>query len=65
VKVKRLFFVYADKHQHGWRAHVDPTGVDLGAGDRAFTAGGRLHPTYRITVPAELLPSREGQSDGP
>ncbi|VXC73737.1 conserved hypothetical protein [Bosea sp. 125] len=56
VKVKRLFFVYADKHAHAWRKHIDTSGIDMGRGDRALAARGRLHPTYRITVPADLLP---------
>ncbi|MEI9425628.1 type IV toxin-antitoxin system AbiEi family antitoxin domain-containing protein [Mesorhizobium sp. Cs1299R1N1] len=56
VKVKRLFFVYADKHAHAWRKRIDTSRIDMGRGDRALTPGGRLHPVYRITVPAELLP---------
>jgi hypothetical protein len=56
VKVKRLFFVYADKHAHAWRKHIDMSKIDMGRGDRALTLGGRLHPVYRITVPADLLP---------
>ncbi|WP_425482675.1 type IV toxin-antitoxin system AbiEi family antitoxin domain-containing protein [Chelativorans xinjiangense] len=56
VKVKRLFFIYADKHAHAWRKHIDMSNIDMGSGDRALTPGGRLHPIYRITVPADLLP---------
>jgi hypothetical protein len=56
VKTKRLFFVYADKHNHAWRRHIDMSTVDLGKGDRALTPGGRLHPQYRITIPADLMP---------
>ncbi|WP_318859337.1 type IV toxin-antitoxin system AbiEi family antitoxin domain-containing protein [Sinorhizobium meliloti] len=56
VKTKRLFFVYADKHNHAWRRHIDISAVDLGRGDRALTPGGRLHPTYRITIPPDLMP---------
>lgn len=56
IKVKRLFFVYADKHAHPWRKHIDAGQVDLGRGDRSLVQGGRLHPTYRVTVPAELVP---------
>lgn len=56
VKTKRLFFVYADKHNHAWRRHIDMSVVDLGKGDRALTPGGRLHPTYRITIPVDLMP---------
>src|SRR5690554_210130 len=39
VKVKRMFFVYADKHAHAWRKHLDPKAFDLGSGDRALTPG--------------------------
>lgn len=56
VKVKRLFFVYADKHAHAWLKHIDKSQIDMGRGDRALTPGGRLHPIYRVTVPAHLLP---------
>lgn len=64
VKVKRLFFVYADKHAHAWRKHLDPKAFDLGSGDRALTPGGRLHPQYRITVPQDLLPTDGTNADG-
>lgn len=56
VKTKRLFFVFADKHNHAWRRHIDMSAVDLGKGDRALTPRGRLHPTYRITIPTDLMP---------
>jgi hypothetical protein len=56
VKVKRLFFVYADKHAHAWLKHIDRSRIDMGRGDRALLPGGRLHPIYRVTVPADLLP---------
>lgn len=56
VKVKRLFFVYADKHAHAWRKHIPTDAIDLGHGDRALAQGGKLHPSYRITVPSDLLP---------
>lgn len=56
IKTKRLFFVFADKHNHTWRRHIDISSIDLGKGDRALTPGGRLHPIYRITIPADLMP---------
>lgn len=58
VKTKRLFFAYADKHNHAWRRHIDMSTIDLGKGDRALTPGGRLHPVYRITLPADLIPGK-------
>ena len=55
VKVKRLFFVFAERHGHAWLRHVDRSGIDLGKGDRELVKGGKMHKAYRITVPAELL----------
>ena len=57
VKVKRLFFVFADKHKHAWLNHVDKAAVDLGSGPRALTKGGKLHPDYQVYVPADLVPA--------
>lgn len=65
VKVKRLFFVFADRHAHAWRKHLDPETVALGKGDRSLVKGGKLHPRYRITVPPEYASSREVAPDGP
>lgn len=64
VKVKRLFFVYADKHTHSWSKHLDPKAFNLGSGDRALTPGGRLHPRHRITVPQDLMPTGGTNPDG-
>lgn len=55
VKVKRLFFVFADRHGHAWRKHLSPDAFDLGSGDRALVDGGRLHPVHRITVPEPFV----------
>ncbi|OOW67563.1 hypothetical protein Xmlh_16665 [Xanthomonas axonopodis pv. melhusii] len=54
VKAKRLFLALADRHRHAWLAHVPLDGVDLGRGKRALVPGGRLHPTYQITLPGDL-----------
>jgi hypothetical protein len=51
VKVKRLFFFFADRHRHSWRAHIDRDKVNLGKGKRVIVKGGRLDPEYLITVP--------------
>ena len=60
VKVRRLFFVFADRHRHAWRKYLDTSRIDFGSGPRALVPGGALHPTYRIYVPADLVvPSRE------
>ena len=54
IKAKRLFLALADRHRHAWLAHVPLEGVDLGRGKRALVPGGRLHPTYQITLPGDL-----------
>ena len=55
VKVRRLFFVFADRHQHAWRKHLDTDQIDFGTGPRALVEGGKLHPTYRIYVPRAFV----------
>lgn len=51
VKVKRLFFFFADRHRHAWLKRLDRDAIDLGSGNRMLVRGGRLDPTFRITVP--------------
>ena len=55
IKVKRLFFVFADRHDHAWRKRLDPEEFNLGSGDRALVKGGKIHPRYRIMVPEEFV----------
>lgn len=54
VKVKRLFFFFADRHRHPWLKRLDKDAVDLGAGKRMLVKGGILDRTYQITVPGDL-----------
>jgi hypothetical protein len=54
VKVKRLFFWFADRHRPAWLARIDRGRIPLGSGKRMLTKGGRLDPTYLITVPDDL-----------
>ena len=54
VKVKRLFLFFADRHHHAWRPRLDVSRIDLGSGKRVLVKGGRLDPTYHITVPSDL-----------
>lgn len=61
VKVRRLFFVFADRHQHAWRKHLDIDRIDLGSGPRALVEGGKLHPTYRIYVPKDFITSTKAE----
>jgi len=54
VKVKRLFFFFADRHRHAWLKHIERAAIDLGSGKRMLVKEGRYDPTYQITVPKEL-----------
>ncbi len=63
VKVRRLFFVFADRHQHAWRKHLDVEKVDFGSGPRALVEGGKLHPSYRIYVPQDFVPNTDTEPD--
>lgn len=54
IKVKRLFFWFAERHQHAWLKQIDQTTVNLGTGKRMLVKGGRLDPKYLITVPEDF-----------
>lgn len=54
VKVKRLLFFFAERHNHAWFKRLDRDRVDLGKGKRMLVRGGRLDSTYQITVPEDL-----------
>jgi hypothetical protein len=54
IKVKRLFFFFADRHPHAWAKRLDPGAFDLGHGKRMLVRGGRLDKRYQITVPEDL-----------
>jgi hypothetical protein len=58
IKVKRLFFFFADRHQHAWLKRIDRSQIDLGTGKRMLVKGGRLDPVYQITVPDDLYAPR-------
>ena len=49
IKVKRLFFVFADKHGHTWLEHIDQAAIDLGPGPRAVVKGASCTPLNRFT----------------
>jgi len=55
IKVIRLLFVFADRHDHPWRKHLNPEEFNLGSGDRALVKGGKIDPRYRIMVPEEFV----------
>lgn len=54
VKVKRLFFFFAQRHGHKWLGRIEKGKVDLGHGKRALVRGGKLDPELLITVPKEF-----------
>lgn len=54
VKVKRLFFFFADRHQHAWLKRLDRAAIDLGRGKRMLVKGGRYDSKHMITVPGDL-----------
>ncbi len=51
VKVKRLFFFFAERHQHKWLAYIKYKKINLGKGKRLLVKGGKLNSKYQITVP--------------
>ena len=51
IKVKRLFFFFANRHNHRWVARLDKSKIDLGKGKRSLVKGGKLDPICQITVP--------------
>lgn len=54
IKVKRLFFFFAQRHGHKWLGHIEKDKIDLGHGKRVLAHGGKLDPTFLITVPKEF-----------
>lgn len=54
IKVKRLFFFFADRHNHAWLKPLKAEEFDLGAGKRMLVKHGRLDHKYQITVPRDL-----------
>lgn len=54
VKVKRLFFWFAERHNHAWLPKIDRSNIDFGKGKRMLVRGGKLDPKYNITVPEHL-----------
>ena len=44
VKVKRLFFFFADRHGHAWLKQIDRDAIDLGTGKRMLVQGGQARP---------------------
>jgi len=54
VKVKRLFLWFAERHHHSWLKKLDRKEIYLGHGKRVLVQGGKLDPTFNITVPESI-----------
>ena len=54
IKVKRLFFFFADRHGHAWLKRLDRDAIDFGRGKRSLVKGGRYDAKHMITVPEDL-----------
>ena len=54
IKVKRLFFIFAERHNHAWLKRLDIDKIDLGKGKRTLVKGGKFNTKYQITVPKEF-----------
>ena len=54
IKVKRLFFFFADRHAHAWLKRLNRDAINLGRGKRSLVKGGRYDATHMITVPEDL-----------
>jgi hypothetical protein len=54
VKVKRLFFWFAERHNHAWLQKLDRKEMDLGSGKRMLVRGGKFDRKFNITVPEKL-----------
>lgn len=54
IKVRRLFFWFAERHNYAWLKKIDREKINMGSGKRALVKGGRLDSKYQITVPENL-----------
>lgn len=54
IKVKRLFFWFADRQNYIWLDKINRERITLGSGNRMIIKGGKLNNKYKITVPEWL-----------
>lgn len=54
IKVKRLFFWFAERQRHAWFKKLRSEDFDLGSGKRVLAKSGKLDKKYGITVPEEM-----------
>jgi len=55
IKVKRLFFWFAQRQGYPWFIKLDQGKYDLGSGKRVVAKGGKLDNDYLITVPRHMV----------
>ena len=58
MTARRLFFVFADRHSHGYLKRIDRNAIDLGRGLRTSARGGEVHPKYNVHVPKRYVPDQ-------
>ena len=51
IKVKRLFFWFADRYNYTWLSKINREKILLGSGNRMIIKSGKLDKKYKITVP--------------
>jgi hypothetical protein len=54
VKVKRLFYFFAERHKHAWLKRLNKDAVDFGKGKRWLVKGGKFDSAHQITVPEDM-----------
>jgi len=54
IKVKRLFFWFAERQNYPWFKKVSHDDYDLGSGKRCLIKGGKLVHKYQITAPEHM-----------
>ena len=59
IKVRRLFLLLAERHNHSWMSSIDKSMFELGTHSRQFIKHGRYHSEYKITVPEYVLPRED------
>lgn len=57
MTAQRLFFVFADRHQHTYLKDMDRSAIDFGASLQASVRGGEVHPKYNVHVPKRYMPN--------
>jgi hypothetical protein len=54
IKVRRLFFWFAERQKYSWLEKLKVEKINMGSGKRMLFKGGKLDKKYQITVPEYL-----------